>query len=131
MCAWTKIESVLSNRDLVYRTIEDLVSLMKMTPIFPPYVFEYQGTKSDEWGISGICLIAESHLSIHTWPDYNQIQIDCYSCREFDVRTMLNYVIDRYEIETFDGFVCDRSVGQRIGEPQSIAEILSSNRQPT
>ncbi|MBI2252506.1 MAG: S-adenosylmethionine decarboxylase proenzyme [Armatimonadetes bacterium] len=31
-------------------------------------------------GISGVIVIAESHLSIHTWPEYNYAAVDIYTC---------------------------------------------------
>lgn len=31
-------------------------------------------------GVSGIILISESHLSIHTWPECNYASIDIYTC---------------------------------------------------
>jgi len=31
-------------------------------------------------GLSGIVVIAESHISIHTWPEYNYAAIDCFTC---------------------------------------------------
>jgi len=31
-------------------------------------------------GISGVIVIAESHLAIHTWPEYNFASIDIYTC---------------------------------------------------
>lgn len=33
-------------------------------------------------GVSGVLLIAESHLSIHTWPELGAATIDVYSCGE-------------------------------------------------
>lgn len=33
-------------------------------------------------GISGVIVIAESHLSIHTWPEYGFASIDIYTCGE-------------------------------------------------
>ena len=34
------------------------------------------------FGISGVVVIAESHLSIHTWPEYRYAAIDIFSCGE-------------------------------------------------
>ena len=31
-------------------------------------------------GITGFILLAESHISIHTWPEMNYIAIDIFSC---------------------------------------------------
>lgn len=31
-------------------------------------------------GVSGIVVIAESHLSIHTWPEYGYAAVDFFSC---------------------------------------------------
>jgi S-adenosylmethionine decarboxylase proenzyme len=31
-------------------------------------------------GVSGVVVIAESHLTIHTWPEYNYAAVDVFSC---------------------------------------------------
>ncbi len=31
-------------------------------------------------GISGVIVISESHLTIHSWPEYNFASIDIYTC---------------------------------------------------
>ena len=33
-------------------------------------------------GVSGVVVIAESHLSIHTWPEYAYAAMDIYTCGE-------------------------------------------------
>jgi len=38
------------------------------------YKFEEQG------GITGIVLLAESHLAIHTWPEKNYLSLDVFVC---------------------------------------------------
>jgi S-adenosylmethionine decarboxylase len=32
------------------------------------------------FGISGMVIIVESHLSIHTWPEYNYAAVDIFTC---------------------------------------------------
>jgi len=34
------------------------------------------------FGISGVVVIAESHLCIHTWPEYRYAAVDIFSCGE-------------------------------------------------
>ena len=32
------------------------------------------------FGVSGMVVIAESHLSIHTWPEYGYAAVDVFTC---------------------------------------------------
>ena len=32
------------------------------------------------WGVSGAVVISESHLTIHTWPEYGYAAVDLFTC---------------------------------------------------
>src|SRR5919201_1780887 len=49
------------------------------------------------FGISGVVVIAESHLSIHTWPEYRYAAVDIFSCGE----TLQPDVAASYLVEQF------------------------------
>ncbi|MES3038013.1 MAG: polyamine aminopropyltransferase [Bdellovibrionota bacterium] len=34
------------------------------------------------WGVSGVVVIQESHLTIHTWPEYRYAAVDLFTCGE-------------------------------------------------
>lgn len=36
--------------------------------------------KFNPWGVSGAVIIQESHLTIHTWPEYGYASVDLYTC---------------------------------------------------
>jgi S-adenosylmethionine decarboxylase proenzyme len=36
-------------------------------------------------GVSGIILIAESHVSIHTWPESEYAALDVFTCGDFKI----------------------------------------------
>lgn len=38
--------------------------------------------KFNPHGVSGVVVIAESHLSIHTWPEFGYCAIDVFTCGE-------------------------------------------------
>jgi S-adenosylmethionine decarboxylase proenzyme len=33
------------------------------------------------YGVSGVALIAEAHITIHTWPEYSFVAVDIYSSK--------------------------------------------------
>lgn len=32
------------------------------------------------WGVSGVVVIEESHITIHTWPGYKYAAVDLFTC---------------------------------------------------
>lgn len=34
------------------------------------------------YGVSGVVVVAESHLAIHTWPEYGYAAVDVFTCGE-------------------------------------------------
>jgi len=36
--------------------------------------------KFDPYGVSGVVIISESHLTIHTWPEYGYAAVDLFTC---------------------------------------------------
>ncbi len=45
--------------------------------------------KLQTYGYSTVVVIAESHLSLHTFPEDNYFTFDCYSCKYFDEKEVL------------------------------------------
>ena len=43
-----------------------------------------QGRVDQAYGYSTFLMIAESHLSLHTFPETDYLTFDCYSCKDFD-----------------------------------------------
>lgn len=41
------------------------------------------------YGVSGVVIIAESHLTVHTWPEYGYAAVDVFSCGPLDLEAGL------------------------------------------
>ena len=39
---------------------------------------------SENGGVSGVAILAESHISIHTWPEWNYAAVDAFMCGSTD-----------------------------------------------
>ena len=52
------------------------------------------------FGISGVVVIAESHLSIHTWPEHRYAAVDIFSCGDvLKPEVAANYLVDQFGAE--------------------------------
>jgi S-adenosylmethionine decarboxylase len=98
----------LEDLDLIYRILEDLPARIGMTRIMPPYVFKYSGLRPEDWGISGFVLIAESHISIHTFPEKQFVSVDIFSCKAFDADLAATYFKKAFHMTKAETNVLDR-----------------------
>lgn len=53
------------------------------------------------FGISGMVIIAESHLSIHTWPEYGFAAVDIFTCGEqIKPAEAASFLIERFQCKS-------------------------------
>ena len=76
----------LNDMARVFRFLRDLPARIGMHTLMPPVVLEATdtGTGFDTGGYTGVVIIAESHISIHTFPDKGFFTMDVYSCSDFE-----------------------------------------------
>jgi S-adenosylmethionine decarboxylase len=89
----------LEDMNLISSVLDGMPDAIGMTKIMPPYVFRYSGAVEEDWGVSGIVLIAESHISIHTFPEKGFLSVDIFSCKDFDVDYATDYLVKVFGIK--------------------------------
>lgn len=52
-------------------------------------------------GASGTVVIAESHLSIHTWPERGYVAVDIYTCGGLDPRPGFEFLAEVLEAQSY------------------------------
>jgi len=100
----------LNDFELVYNLLDRLPSEIAMQKLMPPYVISAPPvTKKDQGGISGFVIIAESHISIHTFPEKRFVSIDIYTCRnELDVEKIKTYFKKVFLLEELEVNIIER-----------------------
>lgn len=48
-------------------------------------------------GVSGVVVIQESHLTIHTWPEYGYAAIDIFTCGEIQLEKGIDYLEQQFK----------------------------------
>lgn len=89
-------KEALESLDLVFDILNNLPEQVGMTKITQPYVFKYSGVVPEDWGITGVVIIAESHISIHTFPQKKYVFIDLFSCKSFNVERAKRFLIKAF-----------------------------------
>ena len=102
--------NALRDEDLILRFLDAYPDEIGMTKIIPPQVYTYHGKKAEDWGVSGFVLIAESHISVHTFPDRGHVNIDVFSCKPFDVSESLDSVRTTFSLTRTDVWTLDRGL---------------------
>ncbi len=92
----------LKDVNFVYNFLDELPAQVGMTKIMPPYTFSYNGLKPEDWGVSGIVLIAESHISVHTFVEKEYVSFDVFSCKDIDVEKVEKLVVAKFEAKAVE-----------------------------
>lgn len=95
----------------VFRFLNELPDKIGMTKIIQPYVFPYAGLVPEDEGITGIVVIAESHLSFHSFTQKDYVFFDLFSCKPFDVDATRRYVLEAFGVQDYDMHYVERGLG--------------------
>lgn len=97
-------EKKLGDPNFILKFLDELVSLIGMHKIAPPYALEYEGNPNsfDKGGISAFVLIAESHISVHTFPFDKYMSLDIFSCKDFDVEKAVNFTLKKFGVKKYE-----------------------------
>jgi spermidine synthase len=68
-------------------------------------------------GVSGIAVIAESHIALHTWPEHDYIAADLFTCGEsVDMDAIVDVLRDTFEAERVDARYLTRGVPPEVAQ---------------
>ena len=103
---WHKLQDLPA----LYELLDTLPGRINMTKIMPPIVTRYVGVTPEDWGISGFVMIAESHISVHTFPERGEVSIDVFSCKEFDPALTCQPLSEAFGLEDIETCVLRRGL---------------------
>jgi S-adenosylmethionine decarboxylase len=116
-------QKILRDGDFLRKWLENYPAEIGMTRISPPYVLRYVGPVLEDWGISGFVFIAESHIGIHTFVERNYVNIDIFSCKDFDNQKAIKDFQEDFQLIKFRTCLIDREWPETepaIANPQSF-----------
>ena len=94
--------------------LKEFIDSIHMKILMGPYV-KYCKMEGNR-GITGIAVIETSHIAIHVWDEPNPalMQIDVYSCAEFDVDEIANKIKSDFDVVKLDYKYLNRETGLTV-----------------
>jgi S-adenosylmethionine decarboxylase len=91
----------LNDSELVRKCLDELPDKLGMHKILGPEVLSCDALNpKDSGGHSGFVMIAESHISCHTFPFRKFVSIDVYTCKnEMDVDFVVKYFTEAFGLK--------------------------------
>ena len=91
--------------------MREFIDSIDMKILMGPYV-KYCNVEGNR-GITGIAVIETSHIAIHVWDEPNPalMQIDVYSCAEFDVDEIAEKIKSDFDVIKLDYKYLNRETG--------------------
>ena len=100
----------LWDQSFLHNFLDEYPVRLGMTKITRPKVLRYNAPVEADSGITGFVVIAESHISVHTFPHRRYVNIDIFSCKSFDSEKALREVQDMFGLQRVKSWLVDRGL---------------------
>jgi len=111
---------VLSDAPLLRRVLDEYPGRVDMEKVSPVHLYDIDTSNPLDAGLSGFVVIAQSHISLHAWPEYCEVDIDICSCKEFSQEDAIAFAKEVFKTDDVEAhFVVrgNRSLRPDVPDP--------------
>jgi S-adenosylmethionine decarboxylase len=77
--------------------LDDYPNRVGMQKVSPVFLKDIKTSSPLDDGLSGFVIIATSHISLHAWPHYGMVNIDIFSCEDFQTTTVGDFAMEMFQ----------------------------------
>jgi S-adenosylmethionine decarboxylase len=112
---------ILENEPLLRRVLDEYPGRVDMQRVSPVHLYDIETSNPLDAGMSGFVVIAQSHISMHAWPEYGEVDIDICSCKEFSQEDAIAFAKEIFQTEDVEvHFVIRATRSLRPQEPDLV-----------
>ena len=113
--------ALLSNEPLLRRALDEYPARVGMEKVSPVHLYDIETSNPLDAGLSGFVVIAQSHISLHAWPEYGEVDIDICSCKEFSQEDAIAFARGIFQTDDVEAhFVVRGTRSQRPEMPDPV-----------
>ena len=90
------IDFTVPDTDLLTVPEPGLAALREAVVAGGATIVQQHDYKFEPGGYTGFLLLAQSHASIHTWPEENLVSIDVFACGDIDEMRIIDILRERF-----------------------------------
>ena len=123
---------LLENETLVHRVLDEYPARVAMEKVSPVHLYQIETSNPLDAGLSGFVVIAQSHISLHAWPEYGEVDIDICSCKEFSAEDAIAFAKEMFQSDDIEShFVvrATRSLRPETPDPSRLEEAIAARRE--
>jgi S-adenosylmethionine decarboxylase len=120
---------ILCNEPLMRRVLDEYPSRVGMEKVSPVHLYDIETSNPLDAGLSGFVVIAQSHVSLHAWPEYGEVDIDICSCKEFsqeDAIVFAQEIFRTADVEAHFVVRATRSLRPKDPDPLCLEQVLAA-----
>jgi|TARA_B100001971_G_scaffold183797_1_gene182034 S-adenosylmethionine decarboxylase len=101
---YSSSNKLLKDVEGIKKLLINLPKKIGMRAISRPLVIAYKAKSKDnsQNGITGTVILAESNITIHTYPKFNFFCLDIFSCNEFPIKNTIDYLTNKLKIIKYE-----------------------------
>jgi len=108
---------ILSDKSLVNSVLDEYPAHVEMEKVSPVHLYQIETSNPLDAGLSGFVVIAQSHISLHAWPEYGEVDIDICSCKEFSQEDAIAFAKQMFQTDDVEAHFVVR--GTRSLRPET------------
>ena len=101
---------LLANEALLRRVLDEYPTRIGMEKVSSIELRDIKTSNPLDDGFSGFVIIATSHVSLHAWPPYGMVNIDIFSCEDFDVNDTITFAQSMFQTADVEVHVVERAL---------------------
>src|SRR2546428_11710137 len=120
---------LLSTEPLMKRALDEYPARVGMEKVSPVHLYDIETSNPLDAGLSAFVVIAQSHISLHAWPEYGEVDIDICSCKEFSPEDAIAFAKQMFQtddVETHFVVRGARSLRPETPDPVRLEAALAA-----